>query len=346
MRILSVRTKIEVVLVITFLLILGTVSVVSLTRTISNTHDDIDTFIRNSKGNYWQATGANIQIAIDDLGITTYSKWGTPRGTVWLPGNMTLNVSSRITVKLDTTLDMGGCVIKPTSNFDVILMDKGSRIRNGIIDVSDVGSYSKSVITFNANDWDWAQQCYVDNMELDSSSLRGTAIYLNTSSLTFAADLTFIFCNKININNFQYGIYINQASTRTPDNCYINGNVFTNVHMDNVKYCMKVYQVSAEASANQFENIYCNCTHNTEYIIWNNGQYSQFVNINAFNWDNNSKTRKSYDFSSNANGAYLTFHGGGNDLSFPTFLWYDNSYTIFNQDNSTLMCGRVRQYIP
>ena len=49
----------------------------ALTRTITGSSDEIETFIRNSNGNYWTATADNIQTAIWDLNSTG--------GTVWLP---------------------------------------------------------------------------------------------------------------------------------------------------------------------------------------------------------------------------------------------------------------------
>lgn len=36
-------------------------------RWINDSYDNKDTLIRNSNGNYWAATGANIQLALDDL---------------------------------------------------------------------------------------------------------------------------------------------------------------------------------------------------------------------------------------------------------------------------------------
>ena len=67
---LSLRTKNEIIIVtILFILILAS-SVSSLTRTITDSSDNNVTFIRNSNGNMWEATGANIQVAIND---TTYS---------------------------------------------------------------------------------------------------------------------------------------------------------------------------------------------------------------------------------------------------------------------------------
>ncbi len=77
---LKLRTKVEVVLVVLLLLSITTASVMSITRTISDEGDDVYTFIRNSNGNYWEATGANIQAAIDDCG--SYGWVEIPEGTI------------------------------------------------------------------------------------------------------------------------------------------------------------------------------------------------------------------------------------------------------------------------
>ena len=79
-------TKVNVgIALIVVSILLGT-SIGFSVRTITNTGDNIDTFIRNSKGNYWTATGANIQTAIYDCANTS--------NTVWLPaGTITITAS-------------------------------------------------------------------------------------------------------------------------------------------------------------------------------------------------------------------------------------------------------------
>jgi len=80
---ISFRTKIEAVFAVTLLLLISVSSVHSVTRIISSTEDTVATYIRNSNGKYWEATGDNIQAAIDDL--------GSDGGVVWLP-NATISV--------------------------------------------------------------------------------------------------------------------------------------------------------------------------------------------------------------------------------------------------------------
>ena len=94
MKKVGLRTKIEASMVILLLLAVGIGSVMSVTRTITDSSDDVETFIRNSNGRYWAATGANIQVAIDDL---------TTGGTVSLP-ECNISVSSSITLLDDVNI--------------------------------------------------------------------------------------------------------------------------------------------------------------------------------------------------------------------------------------------------
>ncbi len=351
---LKFKTKIEIITIILLIIILTTFSVSSVTRTITDTHDDFDTFIRNSNGNYWAATGDNIQIAIDDFGISApiYGGYGGSHGTVWLSGNTTLTITSTITVNDHVTLEMDGCEIKPSGNFDVFLLNEGAKVRNGIVDVSDIADFSSAVIRFNSADKleTIDHNAIVENMRLESALQRGTAIYLDTSGAT-GQIIAFVHVNNIQMGNFEYGIYIDHTST---GDSYVNGNMFTNIEIVNTKYCMRVYESIAEASGNYFENIKCYCSGITEYIIWNNGHGNQFDNIQAFNWNNNSGTRIAYvftegfsgDWSGPAHCCYLNFRGGGNDIAFPIWHQWNNAYTIFNLENGELITGKVTEYKP
>jgi len=343
-------------MVILLMICLAVVSVASISRTITDTSDNSVTFIRNSNGNYWEANGANIQIAIDNLGDLAPPNnggYGGPHGTVWLPGNTTLTITSTIIVKDYVTLDMCGCEIKPSGNIDVFLLHKGAQVRNGVVNVSGVGNYNSGVITLYALDGlnFKSHLPVIEDMIMVSSSQRGKAIYLSTSG-TATQFTCWVHFNNIQIEQFEYGIFINHAAT-SGDN-YINGNMFTNINIDDTKYCIKVYEAKAEASGNFFENIKCSCTSNTEYILWNNGHGNQFDNIQAFNWDNNSGTRKAYsftggyagDWSGPAHSCYLCFRGGGNDILLPTWNQWYNAYTILDLEHGELKTGRVTEYHP
>lgn len=119
---IRLRTKIEAIIVISFIMLLTAVSVASVTRTISDSRDDFYTFIRNSKGNYWEATETNIQAAIDDL---------TSGGAVWLPD---CNISISTTIEMDNDISLIGVGKNSTlhlasnSNRDLIQINGKSNI--------------------------------------------------------------------------------------------------------------------------------------------------------------------------------------------------------------------------
>lgn len=356
---LRLRTKIEVIVTIFFFTILFVVAATSITRTISNTHDDIDTFIRNSNGNYWEITGSNIQAAIDDLGITAeYQGYGGTHGYVWLPGNTSITVSSEIDIKDHVTLDMQGCELVYNSNVDAIRLRRGSSIQNGIINVSEVNNYDKSCIHYNCN---YASniinfrnhQPFVYNMKFVSDEFRGTAIYLNTSNdYDYTSSIDSTVYDGIQIDGFEYGIHINHSKDNS-DNSYINGNRFTNLVLSNCKYPITVYNYDEEASGNCFINVNIYCNSGTEYIIWNNGYYNFFDNINAYNWDNNSGTRTSYNFSQDgaaclhhaAHGLWISFFGGGDDISIGPYSKYtpSNCWAMLNRETSSFYIGSVTE---
>ncbi len=341
--------------IITFLLtisfIITVYSVNSVTRTITNTHDDIDTFIRNSNGNYWLATGDNIQVAIDDLEISAPSNhgYGGRHGYVWLPGNSTITISATIDIDQFVTLDMQGCEIQPSSNFNIFRLYRGSQIRNGCIDVSDVANFDSAAILFHAPDQIgiWDTPPVVTNMRLSSNAGRGKAIYLNNSGSTSHSYISCVWAYNIKIEGFQYGIYLNRSGTSS-NNVYINGNVFTDIVITNCTYPIRFYSSlgsGTHCTGNMLENIMVYCNQSTEYVMYNDATATQADKIYVIDWDNNSGTRTSFNFIE-SNWCYLCFSGGGDDLSFPTWSRFGESHCILDLEKSTLKIGKVMEYNP
>lgn len=343
---LSLRTKIEVFIVITFLILLAVSSVVSISRTISDTHDDIDLFIRNSKGNYWAATGANIQEAIDDLGITAppYHGYGGEHGYVWLPGNTTISISSTLDVDQFVTLDMQGCEIQPDGDFDAVMLHRGSQIRNGCIDVSGVDNYDSATILFDFTEQIgiWDTPPVINNMRLTSKEMNGIGLYLNTYGSS-SGYISCLWAYNIVIENFEYGIFLDRSGSST---AYLNGNVFADIIITNCTYPIRLYTSLGAGSyltGNMFENIKVYCNADTEYVMWNGGSATQADHIYVIGWDNNSGTRTSFNFTE-SNWCYLCFRGGGNDISFPAWVRWGESHCILNLEDSTLIIGKVTEY--
>lgn len=78
------------------LLVVGSLSALSVTRTITPTGDDVTTFIRNSNGGYWSVTASNLQTAINE-GVK-----------VTIPSNVTITLSSDLALDNNTLLVGGG----------------------------------------------------------------------------------------------------------------------------------------------------------------------------------------------------------------------------------------------
>ena len=95
-HILRVKIKLTAFLLSLLFLLITALSVVSVTRTISSDGDDIETFIRNSNGKYWDVTETNLQAAIDDL---------TTGGSVWLPN---CNITITSSIELEDSINLIG----------------------------------------------------------------------------------------------------------------------------------------------------------------------------------------------------------------------------------------------
>jgi hypothetical protein len=110
---IRLRTKIEVVSVLFFLILLAIVSVTSVTRTITDSGDTIETMIRNTKGNIWDPTSENLQAAINDM--------GSQGGTIWIGSDLTLSSE----INIDNVGMDGTCTILDFQGNDVTLATPG-----------------------------------------------------------------------------------------------------------------------------------------------------------------------------------------------------------------------------
>lgn len=86
------------------LLLLISINVNSFTTTITDSSNDIETRISNSNGKFYEATAANIQIAINNIGSGN-------RGTVTLPANNTISITTTIDLERNITLDLGASTL-------------------------------------------------------------------------------------------------------------------------------------------------------------------------------------------------------------------------------------------
>jgi hypothetical protein len=130
----------------------------SVTRTISDARDNKDSLIRNSKGNYWEPLGSNIQLAIDDL--------GTAGGTVWV--GSAVNVSSTVIMKSKVQLDLQGNTVTMTANVPFVNFKEcmWASLKNAYIRPSTY--HSTSLILMESGN-SWSTHCrnnLVDHVEI------------------------------------------------------------------------------------------------------------------------------------------------------------------------------------
>jgi len=156
-------------------------------RRINDSYDNVDTLIRNSKGNYWAATGANIQLAIDDL---------SSGGTVWLPiGNFS---TSGIVVGNNTRLVGSG------RGLTILFLDDS--MDANVVECINSNNITIESLTVDGN--------YANQVDGGTSASQCGIMFRSTDDSTV---------RDVNIKNlFYYGVhcYVNSNSNLI-DNCNI-----------------------------------------------------------------------------------------------------------------------------
>lgn len=247
---LRLRTKIEAVVAILFLMVLAAVTVASVTRTISDSGDDSYTLIRNSKGNYWEATEINLQSAIDDL---------TTGGTIWLP-ICTINVVNII--YLDDKINLIGVGYESTlrlpdnTNKDILRINgkKNILIENVHFDVNGGGqtTYGHNAIDIYGTSKNVTiRGCYFNegvasiiDVQEDASYITVDSCYFNGrnhegygGAIWFSGDYC-IAKNNMILDTYACGIVLESGTGLSPPkNCIIDGNIITGeishgIHME------------------------------------------------------------------------------------------------------------------
>lgn len=186
MQKIKLRTKVEVIGAIIFVAMLVAVSAAAVTRTITDSTDNSYTFIRNSNGKYWEATGANLQTAIDDL---------TTGGTVYVPAG-TINVTSQVLIKNKVWL-------------------KGSGIGNTVIRQADATTFTHSVI--------WAETR--NNFTISDMTIDGNRVGVtdNYNEILVEYCKNFIIRDIVMINPTKMGLSVKYSSSGMISNIYCSG---------------------------------------------------------------------------------------------------------------------------
>jgi len=307
---IRMRTKVEVVIGIFFLILLGAIAVESVTRTISDDQDNVYTLIRNSNGKYWDVTVANIQVAINDLSNTS--------GAVWLPGLQTFTVSKTIMMGIDVTLDLGGSKIKPSGNFDVVHMMPGSQLQNGFIDVSAITTFNRACILFDGKDSAGSSYLYsnhpqtaVFNICMNSASYRGIGIWMVCDHSTSAIhSIDAVSIRHVRARLFRYALLMNATNGVAGQQQWIN-----NTHVDDCWFNVNTYNIYIRATginnyvaANDFTRIAVQPQNtNTLSALYCDGWYNYF---NMMAWDWSGAGGRAYEFTSASKYNILDARGG------------------------------------
>jgi len=224
---IRIRTKIEIILVVMFLVCVGIASVLSVNRTISDEKDDVITYIRNSEGNYWSTNESNLQLAIWDLNSTA-------GGSIILPSceiliSSSIDVISNVTITGQgnhTILQVNSCSL-PNGIFNCVtppgfisfrdlnfLGDTATGIVNGICFCTDddmIGLTVDNCVFKNFSKTTSAGIAILPNSDDDASNVRIT--YCDFIDNLYGircegdADPSLIRCSTISNNYFYENFY-------------------------------------------------------------------------------------------------------------------------------------------
>jgi len=203
-NVLRLGTKLNVIFVVGFLVCVSLSGVWAVSRTITSSSDNVDTFIRNSNGNYWEATGANIQVALNDL---------VNGGTVYLPAS-NISISSEI---IDNGVD--GITISGCGNGTVLYGDD-SVIQN-IINLTDVNDWVLENFLIHGNK---------GNNPQDGDNKLQNNIYIGDCSHVTVKDVT---C----LDAVYHGVLSDSSNYGMYSNIYLDGAGFNQFDLyDNSRY--------------------------------------------------------------------------------------------------------------
>jgi hypothetical protein len=319
MAIIQFRTKIEVIIVLFFLLSLAIFSVASINRTITDSGDTIETCIRNSKGNIWDPTGANLQTAINDL-----SGQG---GNVWVGSSITLSSEIKIENSIDNIIIdfQGNSATLTTSTTSFINLSntchvtvKNAIIKPHISSTTSIiklyigpsgGSTSENTFSYihfkNQGGWvqtPWGNRIWADhNFTLIEMRLKGPG-EINQNTFT-----------RISADGPYRGIFFNQLVNTG----WINGTYVDDLWLNQYSECIRFHNYPGNNHSfnyNTFCNVKTQTSHFTTYGITDiSGYGNQFLYCLMWDWyacgSGYSNTGvKEYYITSDADNTFMILH--------------------------------------
>ena len=340
-KVLSIRTKAEVIMVAALLLGIGVSSVMSVTRTITDSSDTIETYIKNSNGNYWSATGANIQVAINDCDNVSGS-WVKLTGANY-------SLTSGINLWYNVSLDTKGSIFFPNGNYTIFTVYPASEITSSstecIIDVTGVGEYNTSVIVvvpyqstaptpfFRQSIIYSHKRTSVKHVSIVSDNQQGTGLYLHVDANN--ENIGAMIFDDIYLKDLYRGIYLCNDDA----NGFINANYFSHIFTYKVMYAIYLEEIQNEISGNMFVDINVQPSASTvDYhaiTMDGNCNFNTFTNLIIWDWQGLADVTESIYTSGEADFNY--FHGVGfSDQLNTYFEEHTRTNTYFGATGSRL----------
>ena len=225
------------------------VSVASISRTISDSHDNVYTLVRNTNGNIWDCTGPNIQAAINDVA-------NTGGGTVWVGSDVVL--STPLIPKNDVRIDFQNNKVTFSSDCSFINLtgDGSTGLRRSIIENAYVIPYAgttKGIIhvyipdDVSSNNYKWT----VRHNLIRNINIVGGSTARNFIGIHFEIDGA----SSILDNRFE-NIFTDWAGTGIKLECnaegWANGNIFDNIYVNYYKTFIDFDLNVAQSGGNGF----------------------------------------------------------------------------------------------
>ncbi|MCD4740559.1 hypothetical protein K8R43_05235 [archaeon] len=286
----------------------------SVTRTLSDTQDNKETFIRNSNGKYWEPTGENLQAAIDDIG-----SWGT----VWVGSDITLSSPIEFDGHDGVIIDFQNNEITLNGNtgFIELTATRFATVKNAKVTFGSV-PYTGTVIklyTPEAEGDRWADRCDFNHFE--NIYIRNPSPYAVDHDWTGIALESFS-DSRILENSFKdivmWGVGTGIRFHMTNEGTYISGNYFENIYIDRFE-TMVEFDATESKPYNCFNhNVFNHLKGQTStYSRWGlkniEGNGNHFDHLLTWDWTVAENPEYAIEVSDNSLRTYICAHYIGDE---------------------------------
>jgi len=268
------------------------------------------TLIRNSKGNYWEANGANLQAAIIDLQYTN-------GGTVWVGSDISLN--SPLELRDNVIVDFEGHKVTLNGNFEFLFVTDTifATVKNvivaptpthsaSIIKLSSIAGQSSRYNVFenikilNTGPYDPVLGCLQHNFVAIHLEVGNAEVFFNTFR-----DFWIAGCNK--------GILLESGSSSTS---FGNGNLFENIWMNGFVNAVHFDVAGVWGfNCNLFSNVKAQTTWYSEYGFRKiTGNANNFDHCVIWDWFKANNPQYDWWIGPDAENTFICTHGGFYDL--------------------------------